>query len=452
MIAAVKICLIFAGSLFVSSTGLCQSAMRLPFNKKISIDDGLSSYNVKKILQDKYGFVWIVTQDGLNRYDGKNFLVYNNSSEKDHQLLASDIWDVEEDSIRNLLWVVTSYGGLNAVNLITGKVSRTIPAKISQQGFSHEWLRCLRLCKNDLWIGTYDGFTIYNVEKQAYERFEPLPFKKEGNNAFCIDKFFIDPYGHIWLFVANYGIAIYSGETRKIISYYSLEKLLLENKPTFKQFNSVTLLPDGTVLAGTSQGFRRIVYTSTGIRTSSAGLFDDDTDYNRTGIEASGIDSSHHIWFSTSSKLFRVNTSHHTVMEVKDANIHLQNDWFNYIYDIFFDRNNNIWLGTRKGITYTRNTIPFFIPYYISADQTAMIDHAFYIYPYNDTVAYACTETGLLAVNSNTNEIVSLDKGRKYYFITEHTDKNMLVSSEDSFFVFRPHDKQFFKVALFIPS
>ena len=44
----------------------------------LSIQDGLSNRNVLSVFQDHYGFMWFGTNDGLNRYDGKNITVYKN--------------------------------------------------------------------------------------------------------------------------------------------------------------------------------------------------------------------------------------------------------------------------------------------------------------------------------------------------------------------------------------
>ena len=45
------------------------------------MDDGLSQSSVECIIQDRKGFMWFGTQDGLNKYDGYSFSVYKNNSE-----------------------------------------------------------------------------------------------------------------------------------------------------------------------------------------------------------------------------------------------------------------------------------------------------------------------------------------------------------------------------------
>ena len=46
--------------------------------EQIGIEQGLSNQKVNDILQDKNGFLWIATDNGLNKYDGYNFKVYKN--------------------------------------------------------------------------------------------------------------------------------------------------------------------------------------------------------------------------------------------------------------------------------------------------------------------------------------------------------------------------------------
>ena len=54
------------------------SAQEDVFFDRIDVPQGLSSSNVRSICQDQYGYLWIGTDDGLNRYDGYKFDVFKN--------------------------------------------------------------------------------------------------------------------------------------------------------------------------------------------------------------------------------------------------------------------------------------------------------------------------------------------------------------------------------------
>jgi ligand-binding sensor domain-containing protein len=73
----------------------------------MSIDDGLSSNTVYSVWQDHYGFLWIGTMDGLNRYDGYEIKVYRHDPIDPDTLSSSAIYAIYEDS-QNTLWVGTS--------------------------------------------------------------------------------------------------------------------------------------------------------------------------------------------------------------------------------------------------------------------------------------------------------------------------------------------------------
>ncbi len=86
---------------------------------KYTQNEGLSSYNITKIIQDRYGFIWAGTQDGLNRFDGVRFFSYNQQENSKYHIPGTNVSDMKEDTARNLLWVVTSYGGIAAISLNT---------------------------------------------------------------------------------------------------------------------------------------------------------------------------------------------------------------------------------------------------------------------------------------------------------------------------------------------
>lgn len=72
--------------------------------RHLKVENGLSNNNVKTILKDCEGFLWIGTANGLNRYDGYNFKVYQPKEKDIHSLLSNDIWNLQEDGLGNL-WI-----------------------------------------------------------------------------------------------------------------------------------------------------------------------------------------------------------------------------------------------------------------------------------------------------------------------------------------------------------
>ena len=78
----------------------------------ITMEDGLSQTTVFSIIQDRQGFMWFGTEDGLNKYDGYNFTVYSNFSLDERSLSNNTILCLFEDR-DGLLWIGTNDGGLN---------------------------------------------------------------------------------------------------------------------------------------------------------------------------------------------------------------------------------------------------------------------------------------------------------------------------------------------------
>ncbi|MGY8916622.1 MAG: ligand-binding sensor domain-containing protein, partial [Flavobacteriales bacterium] len=83
----------------------------------IGIEKGLSNNAVTTIYQDKRGFMWVGTYDGLNRYDGYDFYVYRNQPNDSSTLINNRIVSIYENE--EGIWVGTKKG-LSVYNFNTG--------------------------------------------------------------------------------------------------------------------------------------------------------------------------------------------------------------------------------------------------------------------------------------------------------------------------------------------
>src|SRR3954467_6673476 len=91
--------------------------------RHLTIADGLSQNAVSAIVQDRRGFMWFGTKDGLNRYDGYQFVVFRHNPFDSTSISDSEISIVFEDS-HGRLWVGTRGGGLNRFDRTHERFSR----------------------------------------------------------------------------------------------------------------------------------------------------------------------------------------------------------------------------------------------------------------------------------------------------------------------------------------
>lgn len=105
-----------------STTTLHAQSEAIQF-ENLSVEHGLSHPNVRAIVQDRLGFMWFGTEDGLNRYDGHTFTVYKHIPQDSNSLSSNSILCLLEDE-DSILWIGTNGGGLNALNHRTGKFKR----------------------------------------------------------------------------------------------------------------------------------------------------------------------------------------------------------------------------------------------------------------------------------------------------------------------------------------
>ena len=94
---------------------IAQSHIR--FNH-LTLEDGLSQSAVTCIFQDKNGFMWFGTQDGLNRYDGYSFKIFRNNPKDSTTISDNFIFSIYED-LNGILYIETLGGTFNKYNPLT---------------------------------------------------------------------------------------------------------------------------------------------------------------------------------------------------------------------------------------------------------------------------------------------------------------------------------------------
>ncbi len=125
--------------------------------RHLTIDEGLAQGTVRRVMQDREGFLWLSTQGGLHRYDGHAVVVYKTTPFDTTSL--SDSWvNATLEAADGDLWVTTQRGGLNRMDRAAGTFRhyRHRPGDPSSLS-SDKTSDVIEDRQGDLWVTTLDG-------------------------------------------------------------------------------------------------------------------------------------------------------------------------------------------------------------------------------------------------------------------------------------------------------
>ena len=168
----------------------------------LTTNDGLSQGYVTAILQDRKGFVWLATRDGLNRYDGNAFVVYKNNPNDPGSLSSNFIQDLIEDD-HGYLWIATNTG-VNKFDPTTERFTRYLHDSNNSNSLGGTYVTSIaRNSGGYLWFGT---------ESAGLDRFDPatgrfVHYRNDSNGQFVggITQVIEDSRRDIW-FVGDRGL------------------------------------------------------------------------------------------------------------------------------------------------------------------------------------------------------------------------------------------------------
>jgi signal transduction histidine kinase/ligand-binding sensor domain-containing protein len=407
-----------------------QAVRKIGIRHKLSTEFGLSSYNVNKILQDPYGYVWLGTQDGLNRYDGRNFIIYSRSSDSVHRLLGNVINDMVLDTSRKLLWVTTSYGGLNGIDLRTGGVVHSLKSSSFKDKFPSEWLKCLNIANGKLWIGSLYGLQVYDPDKRTFVQIDKLPGSRKGQSD-NVGFIYPDRYGHVWVSFPDVGLVVYDASSGRIVKEHASAALGTNETLSFLQFSSRFISWSGNqFMWATDHGFRLLTYDREGNIIFSDANLPVNNAFGTKPIFSCAKDPQGNLWFSTFDHLYVWDPRVNKYETIEDIVFTPANDYLNTVMDIFFDDQDNLWLGTQYGAGICDYQQPAIVPFYRDRNSDVRINHAFFVLPANDTVIYVAAQHGAFAVNKHSGSIRMLSEARRFNFIFKTPDGRFIFSND----------------------
>ena len=426
--------------------------IRESFNfKNITIEDGLSQSTVETIYQDSKGYIWIGTNDGLDRYNGYEFKHYKHDKYDKNSIANNYIVDIIEDK-NGYIWVST-IGGLSRINPDKDEIKNYYSKEDSGNLSNSNLWQLLCTKDNRLIASTIDGLNVYDKNKDKFTRILYKEGELPSQYIYSLEE---DLYGHIWVGTDN-GLVELDKDLNIVKSYHDtigdsdvynvyddskgniwvctldngLFKINLDDKSVenYKNNNSKRSIPSNNVrdIISDSEG-KLWIATDKGLCT-----FDYEREefitYNKKLYQSNSLiddeifcllkDSSGLIWIGTYSGISRFNPNsnftHFKLDPYEDNSIS-----GNVIHGIYEDDDKTLWIGTNEsGVNIINGES---IKHLNKENSNIVSDLIEDITGFKNYI--------FIGTNEGLSVLVKNDKTAKNYTITNYTTKDGLPSNK----------------------
>ena len=328
----------FSLAFFIHTVFCYSSDLRF---EHITSENGLAGNSVSSIIQDIRGFLWFGTQDGLNRYDGKTFRLYEhepfNTDSLQHNLVQTMYYDSDLD----IIWIGT-YGGLSSFDPKSEKIKHY--ALSDEQNSKKQFSRVIVSIEKDkngiMWIGTLSGLVsldpatgktseYVNIEGNTYS----LPDNSVRDLLYSSD-------GKLW--AATYKGLAYFEDGR----FYRIKKEKLENYFPSDYIMDIEEVDKGIYLVGSWEGGISL-FNENENRVENIKFPDNKIYFIKK-------DNNNHIWTGTwggglyySENVTALLNSEYKIIKKDESNKYSLSN--NIGYSFLNDSSGLIWIGTNGG-------------------------------------------------------------------------------------------------------
>ena len=385
------------------------------FFDRISIEQGLSNVAIMRILQDKQGFMWFGTKNGLNKYDGYNFTVYRHNSNDNTSLTKNFITSLCEDE-DGILWIGTDGGGLNRFDKKSEKFLSYRHQKNNPDSLSNDFISSLADDKNGIlwigtfskglnkfdkksgknkhylhqsdnsnsissneiydiykgrdhiWIGTRRGLNKFDKKNEIFTLYDNQTRNPKNLDNSIIEMVFEDNKGILWLGTKRGGLIKFNHSTKIFNNYQAYL-----NKPDSLSNNRVNEIfedRDGILWIGTDGGGLNKFNRKTGIFIKYNNQLDDPNSLSDNSIISIFEDKGGNLWIGTrNGGLSKFDKKRGEFFNYKQQSNNYESLKGKSVMSFYKDINEHLWIGTNDGLNKTNLNLETFTNYKFQPDN-----------------------------------------------------------------------------------
>jgi signal transduction histidine kinase/ligand-binding sensor domain-containing protein len=341
-------------SLFISLNQLTLSAQKTNFYifRNISTAAGLASDDVTSIIQDKKGYIWISTGNGLQKFDGMAFTNYHYDPYDSQSISSDNAGFLQLDHDGNI-WIFSTFWGFNIFTPSSGKNTRVSAIKDPAfKNLNNSTNACLDN-QGNTWLISLNTIAKYEPVHHKVVSYDYLLPKEK---AFGASRSIIcDPHtGNLWIDNYVYGICML--DPKKNVLYNKMHNP--ENLPIFNLISDPGLLfidSNNNLWINSFSGdlYRYNLITHQHKKFNTQNLKIQSGKLNRIIIDCMMQDRIGNIWMGARKEGLLRYFPQSDSFSLIPRNSHAAGglDYTEYLHCLLEDKEGNIWIGSDKGVS-----------------------------------------------------------------------------------------------------
>lgn len=303
----------------------------------------MSQSSVQAILQDNLGFLWIGTQDGLNRFDGYSFKVFRPDPGDPQSLSDSYVSSIIQGD-GHVIWVGT-HSGLDRYDQVTGKFNTFLHDDKDPDSLASDIVQALYLDSQGLlWVGTAQGLDALNPATGKFKHIT-IPNKQSLNGYISsVNVLFQDSRGILWV-GTNDGLISMNLETQDIKLYQNESGD--NGSLSYNAVSSISEDKSGVLWIGTYAGLNQLQPSTGRFEHFTHSDFDPASLANNL-VMATYVDRGGQLWVGTRNGLDRFQPQYKNFVHYQSDSADPSSLSDNAIDSIYEDRGGLLWIGTNN--------------------------------------------------------------------------------------------------------